>query len=122
MAYREALKEFIRPNLDQFSEISRKRFNTNPLRIMDTKTAHEKKILEGAPSISEFYSDEDTRHLESVQNFLSVMNIPFGFNPGLVRGLDYYTRTVFEFTSDLLGAQDALLGAVSYTHLRAHET
>ena len=117
MAYREALKEFIRPNLDQFSEISRKRFNTNPLRIMDTKAAHEKKILEGAPSISEFYSDEDTRHLESVQNFLSVMNIPFGFNPGLVRGLDYYTRTVFEFTSDLLGAQDALLGGGRYDNL-----
>ena len=117
MAYREALKEFIRPNLNQFSEISQKRFNTNPLRIMDTKAAHEKKILEGAPSISEFYSDEDTRHLESVQNFLSVMNIPFGFNPGLVRGLDYYTRTVFEFTSDLLGAQDALLGGGRYDNL-----
>ncbi len=50
-------------------------------------------------------------------NFLSVMNIPFGFNPGLVRGLDYYTRTVFEFTSDLLGAQDALLGGGRYDSL-----
>ena len=117
VAYRDALKEFIRPNLDQFSDISRKRFDTNPLRIMDTKAAHEKKILEDAPSISEFYTDEDKEHFESVQNFLSAMDIPFSFNTGLVRGLDYYTRTVFEFTSNVLGAQDALLGGGRYDNL-----
>jgi histidyl-tRNA synthetase len=117
MAYRETLKEFIRPNLDQFSETSQKRFETNPLRILDTKATHEKKMLEGAPSVSDCYTDEDKWHFESVQDFLNAMDIPFTLNPRLVRGLDYYTRTVFEFTSKTLGAQDALLGGGRYDGL-----
>jgi len=117
MAYRETLKEFIRPNLDQLSETSQKRFETNPLRILDTKATHEKKMLEGAPSVSDCYTDEDKWHFESVQDFLNAMDIPFTLNPRLVRGLDYYTRTVFEFTSKTLGAQDALLGGGRYDGL-----
>ena len=115
--YYETLKEFIRPNLDQFSETSQNRFKTNPLRILDTKATHEKKMLEGAPSVSDCYTDEDKWHFESVQDFLNAMDIPFTSNSKLVRGLDYYTRTIFEFTSKSLGAQDALLGGGRYDRL-----
>jgi histidyl-tRNA synthetase len=116
-AYREALKNFIRPNLSLFSETSQKRFETNPLRILDTKADHEQKMLKDAPKVSDCFSDDDMAHFESVQNFLKVMNIPFILNEKLVRGLDYYSRTVFEFTSSALGAQDALLGGGRYDGL-----
>lgn len=115
--YRNVLKDFIRPNRDQFSETSQKRFDTNPLRILDTKLDHEQTLLEGAPIVSECYTAEDKVHLESLQNFLTAMEIPFTIDPRLVRGLDYYSRTVFEFTSPVLGAQDALLGGGRYDGL-----
>ena len=115
--YRNILKDFIRPNRDQFSETSQKRFDTNPLRILDTKLEHEQTLLEGAPTVSECYTAEDKAHLESLQNFLTAMEIPFTIDPRLVRGLDYYSRTVFEFTSPVLGAQDALLGGGRYDGL-----
>ena len=115
--YRNVLKDFIRPNRDQFSEMSQKRFDTNPLRILDTKLEHEQTLLEGAPMVSECYTAEDKAHLESLQNFLTAMEIPFTIDPRLVRGLDYYSRTVFEFTSPVLGAQDALLGGGRYDGL-----
>ena len=116
-AYREALKDFIRPNLAQFSETSQTRFETNPLRILDTKAEHEQKLLEGAPIVSDCFTEEDKVHFESVQRFLNAMNIPFLIDEKLVRGLDYYSRTVFEFTSTKLGAQDALLGGGRYDKL-----
>ena len=115
--YRNVLKDFIRPNRDQFSETSQKRFDTNPLRILDTKLEHEQTLLEGAPMVSECYTAEDKAHLESLQNFLTAMEIPFTIDLRLVRGLDYYSRTVFEFTSPVLGAQDALLGGGRYDGL-----
>jgi len=115
--YRNVLKDFIRPNRDQFSETNQKRFDTNPLRILDTKLDHEQTLLEDAPIISECYTAEDKVHLESLQNFLTAMEIPFTIDPRLVRGLDYYSRTVFEFTSPVLGAQDALLGGGRYDGL-----
>ncbi len=117
IAYQDALKKFIRPNLDKFSETSRKRFETNPLRILDTKAEHEQKLLVGGPTVSDYYTDEDKVHFEALQKFLDAMNIPFNINSKLVRGLDYYSRTVFEFTSPALGAQDALLGGGRYDKL-----
>ena len=115
--YRNVLKDFIRPNRDQFSETSQKRFDTNPLRILDTKLEHEQTLLEGSPMVSECYTAEDKAHLESLQNFLTAMEIPFTIDLRLVRGLDYYSRTIFEFTSPVLGAQDALLGGGRYDGL-----
>ena len=117
IAYQGALKNFICPNLDKFSETSRKRFETNPLRILDTKAEHEQKLLVGGPTVSDYYTDEDKVHFETLQKFLDAMNIPFKINSKLVRGLDYYSRTVFEFTSPALGAQDALLGGGRYDKL-----
>ena len=117
LAYHDALKNFIRPNLDKFSETSRMRFETNPLRILDTKAEYEQKLLVGGPTVSDYYTDEDKVHFEALQKFLDAMNIPFNINSKLVRGLDYYSRTVFEFTSPALGAQDALLGGGRYDKL-----
>ena len=116
-AYKDALKDFIRPNLMQFSETSQRRFETNALRILDTKAEHEKKLLKGAPIVSDYFTDDDKIHFDSVQQFLNAMDIPFALNPKLVRGLDYYSRTVFEFSSSALGAQDALLGGGRYDQL-----
>jgi len=115
--YREALKTFIRPNLSQFSQTSQQRFKTNPLRILDTKSEQEQSLLKGAPKVSDYFTEEDKSHFNSVLSYLEAMNIPYTINEKLVRGLDYYSRTVFEFTSSDLGAQDALLGGGRYDGL-----
>ncbi len=117
IAYRNALKDFLRPYLNQFSKTSQNRFEGNPLRILDTKNKDELAILKDAPKISNYYSPEDEKHFQSITNFLNSMGIPYVINHNLVRGLDYYTRTVFEFTSKLLGSQDALLGGGRYDGL-----
>ena len=116
-AYRNALKDYISPHLDQLSETSQKRFINNPLRILDTKSERELDLLKDAPKISNYYTEDDDTHLESLKNFLEAMNIPFTINHRLVRGLDYYTKTVFEFNSSQLGAQDAMLGGGRYDGL-----
>jgi len=115
--YRESLIEFLHPHLDQLSETSQKRFLVNPLRILDTKLEHEKKILQEAPAISSSYTEDDKKHFDSVQFLLDSMDIPFTINSNLVRGLDYYTRTTFEITTGTLGAQNALLGGGRYDKL-----
>ena len=89
----------------------------NPLRILDTKNEKERSLLKDAPEIADYYSKDDEEHLEEVKDFLSAMDIPFTINPRLVRGLDYYTKTVFEITSSELGSQDALLGGGRYDDL-----
>ena len=116
-AYREALKHFLEPHLNDLSETSRKRLHHNPLRILDTKNEKERSLLKDAPEIADYYSKDDKEHLEEVKDFLSAMDIPFTINPRLVRGLDYYTKTVFEITSSDLGSQDALLGGGRYDDL-----
>ena len=115
--YRLALKDYIRPHLNTFSETSNVRFKKNPLRILDSKNANEINILKSAPPISNFYTSEDKSHFKSVLSFLDKMKILYKVRPQLVRGLDYYTKTVFEFTSKDLGAQDAILGGGRYDNL-----
>ena len=115
--YRNALKYFLSPLLGQLSETSQKRFLNNPLRILDTKSEKELELLKDAPKISNYFSEDDHAHFESLKSFLESMNIPFNINDKLVRGLDYYTRTVFEFNSTKLGAQDAILGGGRYDGL-----
>ena len=115
--YREALKQFLKPHLDELSEISKRRFNTNPLRILDSKNKKEQAILKNGPRISDYYTKDDKEHFNEVKTYLKAMNIPFTVNSGLVRGLDYYTKTVFEITSNELGSQDALLGGGRYDSL-----
>ena len=115
--YRAALKQFLKPYFDELSEISKRRFNTNPLRILDSKNKKEQTILKNGPRISDYYTKDDKEHFNEVKTYLKAMNIPFTINSGLVRGLDYYTKTVFEITSNELGSQDALLGGGRYDSL-----
>ena len=115
--YIDSLKDFISPNINKFSKTSQRRFSKNTLRILDTKSEHEKIILKNAPQIADYLTDEDTDHFNQLQNYLTALKIPFEINQKLVRGLDYYSRTVFEFTTSALGSQDALLGGGRYDTL-----
>ena len=115
--YRQALKDFLQPHLDKLSEISRKRFDSNPLRIFDTKIYFEIALLQDAPTITSFLTPDDANHFNEVQTYLEVLGVPFTLDTALVRGLDYYTRTTFEIISGNLGAQDALCGGGRYDKL-----
>jgi len=116
-AYREALQAYFAPHAELLSETSRKRLDTNPLRILDTKVPHERLLLEGAPQLSAFLSEEATAHYEKVKSFLREAGEAFEEDPYLVRGLDYYNRTAFELESPDLGAQSALAGGGRYDGL-----
>ena len=115
--YRQALKEFLQPHLDKLSETSRKRFDSNPMRILDTKIDFEIALLQDAPTITSFLSPDDANHFDEVQIYLEALDVPFTLDTALVRGLDYYTRTTFEIISSKLGAQDALCGGGRYDKL-----
>lgn len=115
--YREALRSYFIPFQDDLTETSRRRLQTNPLRILDTKNEREREILDGAPRLPEFASKEARAHHDQVLQLLEDLGIPFEEDPFLVRGLDYYTRTVFELESDALGAQNAIGGGGRYDGL-----
>ncbi|HEX6983244.1 MAG TPA: histidine--tRNA ligase [Balneolaceae bacterium] len=113
-AYKKALQDYFRPNLSKLSEISQKRFETNPLRILDSKEDEDQPFIEDAPIITDFLNDETAEHYAKVKELLNNLEISFEEDPHLVRGLDYYTRTAFELISPDLGAQDALGGGGRY--------
>jgi histidyl-tRNA synthetase len=115
--YRQALKDFLQPHLDKLSETSRKRFDSNPMRILDTKIDFEIALLQDAPTITSFLTPDDANHFDEVQIYLEALDVPFTLDRALVRGLDYYTRTTFEIISSKLGAQDALCGGGRYDKL-----
>lgn len=115
--FRDALKEYLRNSVDKLSEDSRRRFETNPLRILDSKDPEDQKIVAGAPSILDFLDDECRTHFESVKRLLAQLNIPFKVNPLLVRGLDYYNKTVYEVIAGDLGAQNSIGGGGRYDGL-----
>ena len=115
--YRQALLKFLKPKYDQLSETSRNRFDSNPLRILDTKNKSEIELLKKAPKITEYLSKEDDLHFTDVKTYLNDLSIPFTLDTNLVRGLDYYTRTTFEIASNTLGAQDAICGGGRYDKL-----
>ena len=97
--YQEALREFIRPNLENYCDTCKTRFEKNPMRILDCKEKTCKKLNEGAPIILDYLCDECKTHFENVKNALSELNIDYTVDSSIVRGLDYYTKTVFEFIS-----------------------
>lgn len=113
-AYKQALVDFLTPLADQLSDISRKRLETNPLRILDTKNEKEQQLLKNAPLLSNFIDEDSRVHHELVKDLLSTVGIDFVEDPFLVRGLDYYSRTAFEFESPLLGAQSSIAGGGRY--------
>ena len=115
--YRNAIKIFLAPHFDQLSQTSQDRYNNNPLRILDTKSPDEKEILKDAPNISNYWTIDDKNHFDEVCNLLKHIKIDYQLSPSLVRGLDYYTRTTFEITSNELGAQNAICGGGRYDGL-----
>lgn len=117
LKYREALKTYLLKHLEQLSEDSQKRFTTNPMRILDSKDIKDKCIIATAPSILDFLNSESKDHFENLKKQLTALDIPFNVNPLLVRGLDYYNRTVFEITAGELGAQNSIAGGGRYDGL-----
>lgn len=117
IAYRKALQEYLRSSLDLLSPDSQNRFQSNPLRILDSKDPQDRQILKGAPIILDFLNDHCRQHFEILQSRLDQLNIPYTISPHLVRGLDYYSKTVFEFTTDELGAQNSIGGGGRYDGL-----
>ena len=101
--YQEALRDFIRPNLDKYCDTCKTRFDKNPLRILDCKEETCKKLNQGAPVILNYLCEECKTHFENVKNTLDELGIEYKIDSGIVRGLDYYTKTVFEFVSKIDG-------------------
>ncbi len=112
--YKRKLQDYIRPNLDKYCEDCQRRFETNPLRILDCKNPTCSALNQNAPKLVEHLCDDCREHYEQVKDRLHKLGIPFEEDPYLVRGLDYYTRTVFEITSENLGAQNAICGGGRY--------
>lgn len=117
--YREALTKYLQPHFGELSEDSKVRFSKNILRILDSKDPTDQKLLQKAPSILDFLSSDAKAHFEEVQKLLKKLKIDFVVNPKLVRGLDYYNKTVFEITSSELGAQNTIAGGGRYDGLIA---
>src|SRR5437763_1701991 len=116
-AYNEALRKALEPVAAKMCADCQRRAVTNPLRVFDCKVPEDQPIIETLPRISGFLEEADRKHFEEVQNILRATGVPFVINDRLVRGLDYYTRTAFEFTQGSLGAQNAILGGGRYDGL-----
>lgn len=117
LKFRKALQNYLISFFDDLSEDSKLRFETNPLRILDSKDAKDREIIADAPSILDFLSEECEEHFTSVKKHLERLKIPFQVNQKLVRGLDYYNKTVFEITAGELGAQNSIAGGGRYDGL-----
>ncbi len=120
--YRDALTEYFRPMVGQLSDHSKARLQTNPLRILDSKDPRDQEASAGAPSILDCLDDDDKLHFAALRSSLAALGTPYRVEPKLVRGLDYYTRTLFEIASAAgeLGSQNALVGGGRYDNL-VHE-
>jgi len=115
--YNEKLKDYFRPHLDELCETCRERFEKNPLRILDCKNAECKKIYESAPVLLDNICDSCAEHFESLKKYLDIMEIPYNIDPTIVRGLDYYTKTVFEIISKNKGSEGTICGGGRYDGL-----
>jgi histidyl-tRNA synthetase len=115
--FNAALKEALAPVAAQMCADCQRRAATNPLRVFDCKVAEDQPIIEKLPRISQFLDEGCGKHFEEVQEILKSVGVPCTLNDRLVRGLDYYTRTAFEFTHGALGAQNAILGGGRYDGL-----
>lgn len=116
-AYRDALVEFFQDHRANLSEDSLKRLEANPLRILDSKDEGDKRIVADAPANRDYFTTAAAEFFASVKEGLASLDIPFYLNPRLVRGLDYYSHTVFEFTTEALGAQNTVLAGGRYDAL-----
>lgn len=115
--YNKALKEYFRPHLDEMCLTCRTRFDKNPLRMLDCKEEGCKKYTANAPKILDYLCPDCAEHFEKVKHILDETGVEYEVNAGIVRGLDYYTRTVFEFVSQAAGAQGTVCGGGRYDNL-----
>lgn len=118
-AYNKALREYFSPHLEALCYDCKTRFEKNPLRLLDCKEEGCRKINAAAPTILEYLCPECAAHFEALKTYLSLAGIAYEIDPRIVRGLDYYTRTVFEFVSDDIGAQGTVCGGGRYDGLIA---
>jgi histidyl-tRNA synthetase len=116
-AYRDALVAYLRERFDQLDEDSQRRLTTNPLRILDSKNEATQAVLVGAPTLGDYLDEESRLHFEGVKARLDAVGIRYQINHKLVRGLDYYNRTVFEWVTDKLGAQGTVCAGGRYDGL-----
>src|SRR5580692_9917184 len=116
-AFNEALRKALEPVVGQMCVDCQRRAVTNPLRVFDCKVPADQPIIDTLPRISQFLDEACRTHFEAVKEILTAVGVPFSLNDRLVRGLDYYTRTAFEFTRGALGAQNAILGGGRYDGL-----
>jgi histidyl-tRNA synthetase len=117
LEYRERLQAYLRANQASLSEDVRSRIELNPLRAFDSQHEGTRRVMQGAPLLREHLSAEDAEHFAHVCELLDAAGVAYDLDPTLVRGLDYYTRTLFEFTSDALGAQSGVGGGGRYDGL-----
>lgn len=115
--YKKALVDYLKQHYEDLSADSKVRFEKNPLRILDSKDAKDQEIIKSAPIILDYLDEQSLAHFEKVKTLLTDIGIPFQVNPFLVRGLDYYNKTVFEITSSHLGSQNSLGGGGRYDGL-----
>ena len=115
--HRAALIQYFEQHVDQLDEDARRRLHANPLRILDTKNPAMQALVEGAPQLLEFLGAESLAHFQRVQDILNANGVAFRINPRLVRGMDYYNLTVFEFITDQLGSQGTICGGGRYDYL-----
>lgn len=115
--YHKALKEYFSSRKDELCDTCKSRLDRNPMRMLDCKSPICHEIAEGAPVVIDYLCDECKEHFENVQKYLKAQNIEYTINPQIVRGLDYYTKTVFEFVSNSIGAQGTVCGGGRYDGL-----
>ncbi len=115
--HRTALIQYFEQHADQLDEDARRRLHANPLRILDTKNPAMQALVEGAPQLLEFLGADSLAHFQRVQDILTANGVAFRINPRLVRGMDYYNLTVFEFITDQLGSQGTICGGGRYDYL-----
>ena len=116
-SYREILSGYFNDNKDQLDEDSLRRLKTNPLRILDSKNKELESLISGAPKMIDYLDDDSNHHFNTLKNYLESLDISYKVNPKLVRGLDYYNQTVFEWISNDLGAQGTICGGGRYDGL-----
>lgn len=115
--YREILVKYLNDNIDSLDEVDKERIKTNPMRVLDSKSAKTAEVLENVPKITDYLNDKSKAHFEDVLKYLDAVGIKYTQNPLLVRGLDYYSDTVFEFVGKREGQQASLGGGGRYDGL-----
>ena len=115
--YMKALQDFLRPHYDELCDTCKDRFERNPMRILDCKSPEDQAIVKDAPEMLDYLCDDCAQAFRDVQEDLTAMGIEYVVNPRIVRGLDYYTKTAFEFVSNSIGAQGTVCGGGRYDNL-----